>query len=158
MRSSCLFEVKACSLMRVHIYVCMEISTHSPSPLHSLLPQFWDLWWAAWMLVIMIIHMEQNAISSSSPAHYKGEALRRAGWEWTVLQWFYCLLGWLVFPLREAETEAGCNWLPSFSRFWCWNRPLVSDLVTVLWDTGALLLSLRSQVKSDWDVLPWSLL
>lgn len=31
------------------------------------------------MLVIMIIHMEQNAVSSSSLAHYKGEAPRRAG-------------------------------------------------------------------------------
>jgi hypothetical protein len=30
--------------------------------------------------IIMIIHVEQNGVSSSCLAHYEGEALWRAGW------------------------------------------------------------------------------
>lgn len=59
------------------------------------------------MPIIMIIHLERNGISSSSLAHYKGEALGRAGWEQTGLQLFFLLqeaeAGWgVVFLLPSA--------------------------------------------------------
>lgn len=86
--------------------------------LHSLLPQFWDLWWAAWMLVIMIIHMEQNAVSSSSLAHYEGEAPRRAGWEWTGLQCVLLFACLAVFPWFLQALGIFPSEISLYSRTW----------------------------------------
>ena len=80
------------------------------------------------MPIIMIIHLERHGISFSSLAHYKGEALGRAGWERNGLQ--------LFFPLQE--TEAGWGWLSwlslGFVSLWGW--PPFPVMVIVLEHSG----------------------
>lgn len=75
----------------------------------------------------MIIHLERKGISSTRLAHYKGEALGRAGWEWTGLQSYFSLYkrqktGWG----REVSSLLRVG----FSSLWSW--PPFPDVAIVL--------------------------
>lgn len=99
------------------ISVCKFLPLLFLTPSTILLPQCWDLWWAAWMPITVIIHLERNRISFSGLAHYEGEAPGgQAGNESVYSYFFSSTRGrgrmWVVFLLLLALGCLPLDWPP----------------------------------------------